>query len=186
MYCHTQCLWPCSRPLLTQASTETPGHSQANLGQSLVGSLLVSPWSWCTQDFISALQASVAPILYKFWWLHGGFNGDFLQEVLCHTQVCCTQSPCPCDRSLLTCTSTGDTQTLKGRSGSVCAVSWVLIQKRIWTLQASLVGMGFDPKCNFAPPTILLGLLLLPWRWVIFYWWDPALSCQWLLLSYCL
>ena len=25
---------------------ETPGHSQANLGQSLVGSLLLSPGSW--------------------------------------------------------------------------------------------------------------------------------------------
>ena len=27
----------------------------------------------------------------------------------------------------------------------------------------SLVGMGFDSKCDFAPPTILLGLLLCPW-----------------------
>ena len=35
------------------------------------------------------------------------------------TQVCCAQSPCPCSRLLLTCTSTGDTQTLKGRSVSV-------------------------------------------------------------------
>jgi len=37
----------------------------------------------------------------------------------CVTQVCCTQGPCPCSRPLLTCASTGDTQTLKGRSGSV-------------------------------------------------------------------
>ena len=49
----------------------------------------------------------------------GGVNGDLLQEGLCHTQVCCTQSPCPCGRPLLTCTSTGDAQTLEGRSGSV-------------------------------------------------------------------
>ena len=35
---------------------ETPGHSQASLGQSLVGSLLLSPGSWCTQDFVCALQ----------------------------------------------------------------------------------------------------------------------------------
>ena len=28
---------------------ETPGYSQASLGQSLVGSLLLSPGSWCTQ-----------------------------------------------------------------------------------------------------------------------------------------
>ena len=33
--------WP--TPLL-----ETPGHSQAGLGQSPVGSLLLSPGSWCT------------------------------------------------------------------------------------------------------------------------------------------
>ena len=37
----------------------------------------------------------------------------------CVTPACCTQSPCPCGRLLLTRTSTGDTQTLKGRSGSV-------------------------------------------------------------------
>ena len=49
----------------------------------------------------------------------GGVNGDLLQEGLCHTQVCCTQSPCPCGRPLLTCTSTGDAQTLEGRSGLV-------------------------------------------------------------------
>ena len=34
---------------------ETPGHSQASLGQSLVGSLLLSPRSWCTQGFVCAL-----------------------------------------------------------------------------------------------------------------------------------
>ena len=34
-----------------------------------------------------------------------------------------TQSPCPCSRPLLTCTSPGDTQILKGKSGSVSAVS---------------------------------------------------------------
>ena len=38
----------------------------------------------------------------------------------CHvSQVCCSQSPCPCSRPLLTCASAGDTQTLKRRSGSV-------------------------------------------------------------------
>jgi len=29
--------------------------------------------------------------------------------------------------------------------------------------------MGFDSKCNFAPPTGLLGLLLCPWMWGIFF-----------------
>ena len=35
------------------------------------------------------------------------------------TQVCCIQSLSPCGRPLLILTSTGDTQTLKSRSGSV-------------------------------------------------------------------
>ena len=34
-------------------------------------------------------------------------------------QVCCNQSPCSCSRPLLTHASTEDTQTVKGRSGSV-------------------------------------------------------------------
>ena len=50
------------RPLL-----ETPRHSQASLGQSLVGSLLLSPGSWCTQVSVRALQESVSSVLCKFW-----------------------------------------------------------------------------------------------------------------------
>ena len=49
-------------------------------------------------------------------------NGDLLQEGLCHTQVCCTQSPCPCDRPLLTHTSAGNTQRQVWLS--LCGVSW--------------------------------------------------------------
>ena len=33
-------------------------------------------------------------VLFKFWHLCGGVNGDLLQDGLCHTQVYCTQSPC--------------------------------------------------------------------------------------------
>ena len=88
---------------------ETPGHSRASLGQSLAGSLLLSPGSWCTQGSVCARQEFVSH-LCKFWWLYGGINGDLLQEGICHTQVCCTQSPCPCSSALLTCTSSRDTQ----------------------------------------------------------------------------
>ena len=101
-----------STPLL-----ETPGHSQASLGQSLVGSLLLYPRFWCTQGSVCALQESISPVLCKFWWLCGAVKGDLLlQEGLCHTQVYCTQSPCPCSRPLLTCTSS---ETLKHCSVSV-------------------------------------------------------------------
>ena len=56
-----------STPLL-----ETPGHSQASLGQSLVGSLLLSPGSLCPQGSVCAFQESVSPVLCKFWQLYVG------------------------------------------------------------------------------------------------------------------
>ena len=90
---------------------ETPGHSQASLSQSLVGSWLLSPGSWCPQVFVCALKESVSPVLCKFWQLYGGVNGKLLQEGLCHTQVYCIQSPCPCGSPLLTHTSAANTQT---------------------------------------------------------------------------
>ena len=162
--------WPTPLP-------ETPGHSQVSLGQSLVGSLLLSPWSWCTQGFVCASRVC-CPVLCKSWWLYGGVNGDLLQESLCHTQVCCTQSPCPYDRPLLTCPFEGETQTLKDMSGSGYVGTPGVHKVLFWVLRASLVGMGFDFKCNFTPPRILLGLLLCPWMWGIFFWWDLTFSWQ--------
>ena len=102
---------------------ETPGHSWASLGQSLVGSLFLSSGSWCREGSACTLQQSISSVLCKFWWLYGGVSVDLLQEGLCHTQVYCTQSPCPCRSPLLTCTSSGDNQTqfclsLYGVSGS--------------------------------------------------------------------
>ena len=107
-----------SVPLTLQQATidptplwETPGHSCASLGQSLVGSLLLFPGFWCTQAFICAFRESVSPVLCKFWRLYGAVNGDLLQEGLWHTQVYCTQSPRSCGRPLLTHTFAGNTQT---------------------------------------------------------------------------
>ena len=153
-------LWPVS-PL------ETPGHSWASLGQSLVGSLLLSPGSWCAQGFACALQESVPPVLWKFCnqiplasivRFPGGSQSlcqiPKLQNLLCvlelltvqkllwynfyavsessaqlivrlmsasskracvcsMTLVCCSQSPYPQGRPLLTHASAGDTQTLR-------------------------------------------------------------------------
>ena len=39
---------------------ESPGHSWASLGQSLVDSLLLSPGPWYAEDFICSLQESVS------------------------------------------------------------------------------------------------------------------------------
>ena len=51
-----------------------------------------------------------------------------------HTQICCTQSPCPCGSPLLIHTYTGDTQTqlclsLCGVSGSWCTQGPVMLKK---------------------------------------------------------
>ena len=89
----------------------TPGLSWGSLGQSPVGSLLLSPGSWCTQASVYALQESVSPALCMFWWLYGGVNSHLFYEGLFHPQVYWTQISCHCISQLLTCTSTGDTQT---------------------------------------------------------------------------
>ena len=51
---------------------ETLGYSQASLDQSLVGSLLLSPGSWCTEGFVCALQGlfpqSCASSVIKSYW----------------------------------------------------------------------------------------------------------------------
>ena len=143
------------------------GPSWASLCQSFVGSPLLSPGSRCTQVFVCVLQESVSPVLYKFWWLYGGVNGDLLQEGLCHTQVCCTQSPCPCSSPLLTCTSSGDTPTqfcliLCGVSGSWCTQGmfepsehlcqlWGLILNVISPLLPSFWGFSFALGCGISP-----------------------------------
>ena len=78
---------------------ETPGHSWESLDQSLVG--VTAPFSWVLVHtrFCLGPPSVCFPVLCKFWWLYGGVNGDLLQESLCHTQVCCTQSPCPCGQA---------------------------------------------------------------------------------------
>ena len=93
---------------------ETPGHSWASLGQSLVG--VTAPFSWVLVHTRFCLcpprvPSAQCPVLCKLWWLYGGVNGNLLQEGLCHTQICCTQSSCPCSSPLLTDTFVGDTQT---------------------------------------------------------------------------
>ena len=80
------------------------------------------PGSWHTRFHLCPPRVYL-PVPCTFWQLYGGVNDDLLQKSLCHTQVCCTQSPFPHSRPLLTHTSTGDTQTqfclsLCGVSGS--------------------------------------------------------------------
>ena len=61
-----------SVPLSSRASKETPGHSQASLDQSFVGSLLLSPGSWCAKFWFvpskSLLPQSCGSSVIKSHW----------------------------------------------------------------------------------------------------------------------
>ena len=117
-----------------------PGHYQptplpetfwTHMGNSRSDSCRVTaPFSWILVHtrFCFFLPRVCFPGLCKFWQLFGGVNGSLLQEGLCHTQVCCTQSPCPGYSPLLTHTSIGDTQTQVCLS--LCGDLWDLVHTR--------------------------------------------------------
>ena len=151
---------------------QTSGHSRASLGQSLGGSLLLPPESWCTHGFVCPLQESVYPVLCKFWRLSGGVNSNLLQEVLCHTQVSCTQSPAP---TAVHCWPISPQETLKHSSGSVS----------VGSLGPGGHKVCLSPLCVWWVWGLILNVILPLWLscWsfsfalgygVSFFWWDPT------------
>ena len=76
MHCHTQCPNPAAGHHRLTPLSETPGHAQASLGQSLVGSFLLGP----AQGFLCAFQEFVSLALCKLCQLYGGVNGNLLQR----------------------------------------------------------------------------------------------------------
>ena len=159
-HCCMQCpLKPAAGHCLCSETHASAGDSwtlTCKSGSVSVESLLLSPGSWCPQAFICALQESISQSSIS--------SGSSMVRLMVTSSkrayaipVSCTQSPCPCSSPLLFCTSAGDTQTQLSQS---LWGLWVLVRTRlVWALWASLSGKGFDSKCNFAPPTILLGLL---------------------------
>ena len=117
-------------PILQRATT-SPQICQRLLGTP--GQVWVSLlWGHCSfllgpgaHKVLFVPSESLFPQACKYWKLYGGVNGNLLQEGLCYTQVCCTQSPYPCSSPLLTCTSTGVAQTQFCLGGP-----WVLVCTR--------------------------------------------------------
>ena len=118
-HCHTQGSRLCRGPQLIHTSSRDSWRLTGKSASVSVGPQLLSSGSWCTQGFVCALQESVSPVLCKFWGLYVGVNGHLLQESLCHTQVCYTQSPCPCGRPLQ------ETNTQRQVWLSLCGYSWL-------------------------------------------------------------
>ena len=97
--------------LLHSAPTQQqPPPTHASIGDSrtppgksgTVSCGVTAPSSWVLVHKVLLFPPRVYfPVRCKFWQLYGEVNGDLLQEGLCHTQVCCTQSPCPCGNPYL-------------------------------------------------------------------------------------
>ena len=106
------------------------------------------------------------PVLCKFWLLYGGLMATSSKWAYAVPRSAAPRAPAlqqsPADPYLhRRHWNTALAQSLWGL--------WVLVCTRfVWALQVSLASMRFDSKRDFAPPTILLGLLLHPWMWVIF------------------
>ena len=155
---------PVAGHCLSTSLPETPGHSQASLGQSLVGSLLLYPGSWCTQGFACTPQESFFfPVLCKFWWLYGGINATSFKRAYAipKSTVPWTSAPVAVHYKPI---------SHRRHSNKFCLSLfgglWALVCPRfVWALWASLLGMGFHSKHDFAPPTTLWGLLFCLWMW---------------------
>ena len=132
IHCSTQCPWPCSGTPLTHTSARDSWSFWVSLGQSLVGSLLLSPESWCTR-FCCALPESVSQSCVCPGGSAVGVNGDIHPEGLCHTQVCSTQSPYAGH-----CWPAPPQETLRHRSGSVSmGGEFVVCPSWVWAAQAA-------------------------------------------------
>ena len=102
--------------------TEEPGGLQSMVSQRVghectgksraVSCGVIAPFFWVLVHKVLLYPSRVYfPVLCKFLRLYGGVNGHLLQEGLCHTQDCRTQSLCPCGIPPPTCTFIGDAQT---------------------------------------------------------------------------
>ena len=102
---------------------ETPGHSQASVPQALVGSLILSPGSWCTQAFVCAPktlfpQSCVSSGSSMMRLVATSSTGAMPHPGLLHPE------PLPLHSPLLTRISAGDTQTQFCLSLCVVSGSW--------------------------------------------------------------
>ena len=74
-HCYPQCPQPCSRPLLTHASNGDSWTLTGKSGSVSYGVTASFFWVLVHTDSVCALQECF-PILYKFWQLYGGVNGN--------------------------------------------------------------------------------------------------------------
>ena len=174
MYCYSPqpCIWPPPTHTFT-------GDSWTPTGQSPVGSLFLSPGSWCIR-FCCALQESISqPYVSSGSSVVGLMETSSKRAYAIHTH---TKNPCPCGRPLLTSTSTGLAEIVLSQSlwgsWSWCTQGLFEPSEPLWREQGLILN-------EFAPPAILLELLLCSWTWgsssqplqcLLSYWGFPDLE----------
>ena len=118
---------------------ETPGHSQASLGQSLVESLLLSPGSWWAQGSVCALQESVSQSCVSSGGSMVGLMVTSSNRAYAIPRSAAPRAPAPAAGH---CWPVPLQETLTVLSQSLWGL-WVLVCTRFaWALWASLCGYG--------------------------------------------
>ena len=124
--CCTQCPRPCSRPPLTHASARDSWTLTGSLGQSLVGSLLLPPGSWCAKGSVCALPESIS--LCTFWQLCGRLMATSPRGLMPYPGLLHAAEPLPLQQS------TADLYLCRRHSNTILAQSpwglWVLVSTR--------------------------------------------------------
>ena len=158
------CPQPCSRPPLTHASSRDAWTLIGKSGSVSCG--VTAPFSWvfvhlrlclchprvCFQSCVSSGSSMV------------GLMATSSKRAYAVPRSAAPRAPAP---AAIHCWPVPPQETLTVLSQSLLGI-WVLVRTRVvWALWASLACMEFDSKCVFAPPTILLELLLCPWTWGI-------------------
>ena len=131
-------------------------------------SFLLDFVSWCTQSSVCVLQESISQSCVSAGSSMVGLMATSSKRTYSIPKLAAPRAPVPL---AVHCWPIPRQEMLKHSSVSVFVGPWVVVHTRfVWALWASLAGMGFDSKHEFAPPTILLGLLLCPWTWGISTW----------------
>ena len=150
-------------PRLCPRLPDTHGQVQGSL---LGGSLLLSSGSWHI-SFYCALRESISQSCVSSGGSVVGLMATSSKRAYAIPRPAAPRALAPAAGH---CWHVPPRERLRHSSGSVSWVLWVLVCTRfVWAFRASLAGMGFDSKCDFAPLTILLGLLLCPWHGVSFF-----------------
>ena len=159
---YIQCLQPCNRLLLTHTSTRDSSTLTGKSGSVSCG--VTSPLSWVLvlTRFCVCPSKVHFPVQCKFWQLSGGLMVTSFKTAYAVPRSTAPRAPAP---AAVHCCPIPSQEILTVLPQSLWGL-WVLVHTRyIWALWVSLTVMGFYSKHDFAPPAVLLGLLLCPWRW---------------------